>query len=266
MKKYLIIPLLTLSLYGCSSSNVIPYSSPPPTISSLEKNNVSYEGALPCNNCDAINLSIDLHPDSETFSLNASYVNHPQNMPDENYEGKWAILRGTTDNSNAIVYKLTPYSDGQEYFFLRLNRNQLELVSPARARFERNEQLRITRSSYEDNGNKAEDTQKDIVSILQKEAEELDPKVLEEIREYVYQADLMMQSPKMYAGREFSKARRLYNGLERSHWDTLEDTEIRSNLFSLQTYLEMIDTLGAESYSAPMIEGSIEKIELLMEI
>lgn len=59
MKKYLIIPLLTLSLYGCSSSNVVPYSSPPPTISSLETKNVSYEGTLPCNNCDAINLSLN---------------------------------------------------------------------------------------------------------------------------------------------------------------------------------------------------------------
>lgn len=133
-------------LHGCASSGVITPSSPPPSISSLETEEVSYRGNLPCNDCDAINFSLDLYPDTETFSLTASYVEHPQNLPDEVYNGNWSVLRGMVGNPNAIVYKLTPVPSGQEYFYLRLNRNQIELISPNRERFEYAKKLRVSRS------------------------------------------------------------------------------------------------------------------------
>lgn len=145
MKIIFFVYLLTLSLFGLFSSNAISSTSPPPAISDLESESVSYRGNLPTNG-DFIVLSLNLYPATETYSLSVSYVNHSRNPPDEHYEGEWSILRGTPFNPSAIVYKLTSYPEREEHFFLRLNRRQLELLDPDRERFENQEKLRLTRS------------------------------------------------------------------------------------------------------------------------
>ncbi|QNI01777.1 copper resistance protein NlpE N-terminal domain-containing protein [Halomonas sp. SH5A2] len=111
----------------------------------------SYQGSLPCRNCDGIDLDVTMMgeemsaAEERTFTLNASYRNHPQNPPDENYEGNWEVLSGTPSNPDATVYELTPNGDGQIYYFLRIDESTLELIDPERRRFENGETLRLTR-------------------------------------------------------------------------------------------------------------------------
>ncbi|MCO7248013.1 MULTISPECIES: copper resistance protein NlpE N-terminal domain-containing protein [unclassified Halomonas] len=111
----------------------------------------SYQGSLPCRNCDGIDLDVTMMgeetsaAEERTFTLNASYRNHPQNPPDENYEGNWEVLSGTPSNPDATVYELTPNGDGQIYYFLRIDESTLELIDPERRRFENGETLQLTR-------------------------------------------------------------------------------------------------------------------------
>ncbi|MFN2409379.1 MAG: copper resistance protein NlpE N-terminal domain-containing protein [Halomonas sp.] len=111
----------------------------------------SYQGSLPCRNCDGIDLDVtmmgeeDSSAEERTFALNAAYRNHPQSPPDENYEGNWEVLSGTPSDPDATVYELTPDGDGQIYYFLRIDDSTLELIDPERRRFENGETLQLTR-------------------------------------------------------------------------------------------------------------------------
>ncbi|MDR5876621.1 copper resistance protein NlpE N-terminal domain-containing protein [Halomonas sp. CUBES01] len=112
---------------------------------------VTYQGTLPCRNCDGIDLDVVLQGEEQstaeerTFNLNAAYRNHPQNPPDETYEGNWEVLSGTPSDPDATVYELTPDGDGQIYYFLRVDDRTLELIDPERRRFENGETLQLNR-------------------------------------------------------------------------------------------------------------------------
>ena len=43
-------------------------------------------------------------------------------------EGRWAIVRGTKTNPDAIVYQLNPDKPGMELSFLKLSDNLLHIV------------------------------------------------------------------------------------------------------------------------------------------
>ncbi|HSH48089.1 MAG TPA: copper resistance protein NlpE N-terminal domain-containing protein [Halomonas sp.] len=111
----------------------------------------TYQGTLPCRNCEGIDLDVTLAGDSmssaeeRTFELEASYRAHPENPPTENYSGNWAILNGSAEDPGATVYELVPDGEGQTYYFLRLDPQTLELIDPQRRRFENNEMLRLKR-------------------------------------------------------------------------------------------------------------------------
>ncbi|EPC02913.1 hypothetical protein L861_24205 [Litchfieldella anticariensis FP35 = DSM 16096] len=110
-----------------------------------------YAGTLPCRNCAGIDIDVELMgdeqapPEERTFTLDASYREHPQNPPDESYTGQWEVLSGTAADPNATVYELTPEGDGQIYYFLRVDERTLELIDPQRRRFQNSEMLQLKR-------------------------------------------------------------------------------------------------------------------------
>ncbi|MBB3332539.1 hypothetical protein BDK63_003434 [Halomonas campaniensis] len=111
----------------------------------------TYQGTLPCRNCDGIDIDVELRgeeqaaPEERTFTLQASYREHPQDPPDENYAGNWEVLSGTATDPDATVYELTPDGEGQIYYFLRIDESTLELIDPQRRRFQNNEMLQLQR-------------------------------------------------------------------------------------------------------------------------
>lgn len=112
-----------------------------------------YQGTLPCRNCDGIDLDVVMsgeasdNSETRTFTLDATYRNHPQDPPAENYTGNWEVLDGTPSDPEATVYELTPNGDGQVYYFLRIDPQTLELIDPERRRFENGEMLRLQRQT-----------------------------------------------------------------------------------------------------------------------
>lgn len=112
---------------------------------------VVYQGTLPCRNCAGIDLNVRLQGDEQapveerTFDLRASYQEHPQEPPDEEYTGNWEVLSGTAVDPDATVYELTPDGEGQIYYFLRVDDQTLELIDPQRRRFQNNEALQLQR-------------------------------------------------------------------------------------------------------------------------
>src|SRR5690554_2412434 len=65
---------------------------------------VAYQGTLPCRNCAGIDIGVRMMGDEQsaaeerTFALEASYREHPQNPPNENYTGNWEVLSGSADD------------------------------------------------------------------------------------------------------------------------------------------------------------------------
>lgn len=122
-----------------------------PDMTTAEDQAAVYEGTLPCRNCAGIDIEVALEGDEQasaaerTFTLDASYREHPQNPPTESYQGQWDVLSGTAADPEATVYELTPQGEGQIYYFLKLNENTLELIDPQRRRFENGEMLRLQR-------------------------------------------------------------------------------------------------------------------------
>ncbi len=110
-----------------------------------------YQGTLPCRNCAGIDLDVRMLGteqsalEERTFTLRASYREHPQDPPDENYAGNWEVLSGTAVDPDATVYELTPDGEGQVYYFLRVDDRTLELIDPQRRRFQNNESLQLRR-------------------------------------------------------------------------------------------------------------------------
>ena len=122
-----------------------------PGMTSAEEQGATYEGTLPCRNCAGIDIEVALQGDEQasdaerTFSLDASYREHPQNPPTETYQGQWDVISGTASNPEATVYELTPEGEGQVYYFLKLDQSTLELIDPQLRRFENGEMLRLQR-------------------------------------------------------------------------------------------------------------------------
>ncbi|MGQ7248864.1 copper resistance protein NlpE N-terminal domain-containing protein [Halomonas sp. V046] len=135
-------------LAGCASSGP---SETGTSGEAIQANSATYQGTLPCRNCDGIDLTVTMEGDEQSgaaqrsFDLTAAYRNHPQNPPEESYAGNWDVLTGTADNPEATVYELVPNGEGQTYYFLRVNPQTLELIDPQRRRFQNNSMLQLTR-------------------------------------------------------------------------------------------------------------------------
>ncbi|TDO03668.1 MULTISPECIES: copper resistance protein NlpE N-terminal domain-containing protein [Halomonas] len=133
-------------LVGCATGPADQTAAP-----GREATTATYEGTLPCRNCDGIDLSVTLNGEAQgaaeqrNFELEASYRAHPQNPPDENYTGNWEVLQGTEQDPTATVYELTPDGEGQTYYFLRIDPQTLELIDPNLRRFQNSEMLRLKR-------------------------------------------------------------------------------------------------------------------------
>lgn len=136
---------LAALLAGCAAG---PTDQPAPE---MEATTVTYQGTLPCRNCDGIDLNVTLNGEEQaateerTFELEASYRAHPQNPPDESYAGNWEVLQGTEQDPTATVYELAPDGEGQTYYFLRVDPQTLELIDPNLRRFQNSEMLQLKR-------------------------------------------------------------------------------------------------------------------------
>ncbi|MCB8889093.1 copper resistance protein NlpE N-terminal domain-containing protein [Vreelandella malpeensis] len=134
-------------LAGCAAGQTDQQETAP----GVSASQANYQGTLPCRNCDGIDLDVTLEgsetsaPQERTFELQASYRNHPQTPPNENYAGNWEVLTGTPSDPDATVYELTPNGDGQIYYFQKISDRTLELIDPERRRFENGEMLQLQR-------------------------------------------------------------------------------------------------------------------------
>ncbi|GKW48335.1 copper resistance protein NlpE N-terminal domain-containing protein [Halomonas sp. NCCP-2165] len=138
---------LALTLAGCAAGPMESQNG-----AGVTDGETAYQGSLPCRNCAGIDLDVRLQGEmpsaqamERTFTLQASYREHPQSPPDENYAGNWEILSGTASDPEATVYELTPEGEGQVYYFLKLDEQTLELIDPQRRRFQNSEMLRLRR-------------------------------------------------------------------------------------------------------------------------
>lgn len=99
----------------------------------------AYEGTLPCADCEGIRTELTLESNGR-FELRETYLGAsggPEGGRTTITRGRWALLRGTDEDSEAEIYRLTPLPEGEVRYFrdvdpqhLRmLDREQHEIVS-----------------------------------------------------------------------------------------------------------------------------------------
>jgi copper homeostasis protein (lipoprotein) len=98
-----------------------------------------YRGVLPCADCPGIDTTLLLLAMSPkdlahtSYILKRKYQERPTTMSEN---GTWSIVRGTPDNSDAIVYQLKPRDGGQPTNFLKVSDNEILQLDSERRRID----------------------------------------------------------------------------------------------------------------------------------
>lgn len=127
--------LVTASLLGLSSCNfrnpdqIVVYDTIPapenviPSVSSNPE--MTFSGKLPCADCAGIMTELTLVPDSMLYRLKEVYLNTGEGDKVFESTGTYAINRGTTQDTLAMVYQLNPGENDKIRAFKSVNDSAL---------------------------------------------------------------------------------------------------------------------------------------------
>lgn len=117
MKKICLIILFNFLLVSCSNSE------------SLHLEPGTFKGDLPCENCDFIETSLELHRDS-TFILEQKKVGDLKSLEDEQLSGKFDLRKKLPNSPTEFKLGIIELKseDNQTRYFRILSQNSLELL------------------------------------------------------------------------------------------------------------------------------------------
>lgn len=103
----------------------------------------TFEGVLPCADCEGIKTELTLYQDAansenNNYTLKETYLGNQTGDTSFNSTGKWDILRGIKGSADAIVYFLNYDEPEESRYFLKksedsllmLDKEQQIIVSP----------------------------------------------------------------------------------------------------------------------------------------
>lgn len=149
---------LVMLMAGCASQQSVQETQP----SVSDNGSEVFRGTLPCRSCSGIDITLSLNgdvanatEDQHTYTLDAVYRKNANTSEDatgssgdnQHYTGSWDELNGTPTNADAKVLQLTPDEGTNKriYYFMRIDPNTLELISPDLYRYENGDMLRLKR-------------------------------------------------------------------------------------------------------------------------
>lgn len=116
---------------GCSSQTDAPNVEPAPVVRVQERR--AYEGTLPCADCTGIHTLLVLDPNTFRYQLVETYQG--TNQPDSVFrtKGDWSTMRGSADDSTALVYRLDPRRGVNARHFVHVSDNEIRQLDHERA-------------------------------------------------------------------------------------------------------------------------------------
>lgn len=128
--KQILILLITVFLYGCSSSK--------PLFEIKEAEITSgtwliYEGSLPCADCSEIKTRLEILVDYSNpeppFILKQAFIGSKEEDKTAITHGVYGTLKETYRDNDATVYELNPDKPNERIYFLRVNDDTLKMLN-----------------------------------------------------------------------------------------------------------------------------------------
>lgn len=93
----------------------------------------TFEGVLPCADCEGIKMELTLYQDAansenNSYTLNETYLGNQTGDTSFSSTGKWDILRGIKGSPDAIVYFLNYDEPDDSRYFLKKSEDSLLML------------------------------------------------------------------------------------------------------------------------------------------
>lgn len=93
----------------------------------------TYEGTIPCDNCDGILMTLTLQDNpaegSRTYSLKEVFLGEPQPKNTFESSGSWEILMNSPEYPDKTVYELNPDETGDTLHFHKISDSEIRLLN-----------------------------------------------------------------------------------------------------------------------------------------
>ncbi|NIG52535.1 copper resistance protein NlpE [Chitinophaga sp. Cy-1792] len=128
----LITAILLASFVACKQSATHEKDQQNTTTAEAEKY-VTYIGTLPCADCSGIITKLTINETDSTgnqhFKLTETYQGTKNGDQDLNSEGRYAIIKGSASDPNAVVIVLNPDKDKNlQRYFQKISEDELRLL------------------------------------------------------------------------------------------------------------------------------------------
>lgn len=128
--------LLVILLQACSqsdSANETDAGTEPLTAAVGTTILGTYEGTIPCDNCDGILMTLTLQDNpaagSRTYSLTEVFLGEPQPKNTFKSTGSWEILTDSPEYPDATVYEINPNNTGDTLHFQKISDSEIKLMN-----------------------------------------------------------------------------------------------------------------------------------------
>lgn len=135
MKRIAGFLLLTL-FYACSqseSTNETQERNEPLTAAVGTSMLGTYEGTIPCDNCEGILMTLTLEDNpaagARTYTLTEIFLGEPQPENTFKSSGSWEILTDSPEYPDATVYELNPNRTGDTLHFQKMSDSEIRLLN-----------------------------------------------------------------------------------------------------------------------------------------
>jgi uncharacterized lipoprotein NlpE involved in copper resistance len=128
--------LLLIFMFGCNQKDSKKQyeSKTEPLITAVGTTMLgTYEGTIPCSNCDGILMTLTLGDNpaegSRTYTLTEVFLGEPQPANTFKSSGSWEIIPNSPKYPDATVYKLIPHRTTDTLHFEKVSDSEIKLLN-----------------------------------------------------------------------------------------------------------------------------------------
>ena len=98
-------------------------------------NQATYQGTLPCPDCEGLKVTLILDHDAYTYRTTEKRLGEHSDAEPERSSGPWAVRHGTETDPDAVIYQLDHDRPGSTRNFLRLDAARIKLLDEFKREF-----------------------------------------------------------------------------------------------------------------------------------
>lgn len=120
---------------GSDTEASTPGTTTPATAPPDPHNQVTYQGTLPCPDCEGLQVTLVLDHDAYTYRTTERRLGEQSNAEPDRSSGPWAVRYGTESDPDAVIYQLDHDRPGSTRNFLRLDAARIKLLDEFKREF-----------------------------------------------------------------------------------------------------------------------------------